>query len=98
MDATLVWQAIKSEKNVALFEKMQVMSPKETEARADVMHEHYAGVVEMEAICMMDMIKQHVLPAVYRIRKVPAWRVGMIRTGSPYGALPEGDAFLNAGF
>ena len=28
-----------------------------------VMHEHYAGSVEMEALCMVDMIKQHIIPS-----------------------------------
>merc|ERR1712023_394454 len=39
------------------------MTPKETVARADVMHDHYAGIVEMAAQCMIDMIKQHVIPS-----------------------------------
>merc|ERR1712100_551267 len=51
-------------KNVALFEKMSVMNQKECIARTAVNHEHYAGTVEMEALCMVDMIKQHVLPSV----------------------------------
>merc|ERR1711935_1264908 len=35
-------------KNTELFEKMKVMSAKECVARTTVMHEHYAGSVEME--------------------------------------------------
>merc|ERR1711998_632301 len=51
-------------KNVALFEKMSVMNQKEMDARTIVMYEHYAGYVEIEAGTMVDMMKQHVIPAV----------------------------------
>jgi len=50
--------------NIALFEKMGVLSEKECIARTAVMHEHYFGTVEMEALTMVDMIKQHVLPSI----------------------------------
>ena len=36
-------QALSSEKNLALFEKMNVLSNKEAEARTEVMLDHYAG-------------------------------------------------------
>ena len=47
----------------ALFSKMGVFSEKECIARTAVNHEHYAGTVEMEALCMVDMIKQHIIPS-----------------------------------
>jgi glutamine synthetase len=50
-------------KSIALFESMKVLSAKECEARANVMFGHYAGIVEIEALCMVDMINQHVLPS-----------------------------------
>ena len=50
-------------KNTALFSKMGVMSAEECVARTAVMHEHYAGSVEMEALCMVDMIKQNIIPS-----------------------------------
>ena len=50
-------------KNTALFSKMGVMSEEECHARTAVMHEHYAGSVEMEALCMVDMIKQNIIPS-----------------------------------
>ena len=34
------------------------------EARKEVILDHYTGTVEMECLCMIDMIKQHVIPAV----------------------------------
>lgn len=51
-------------KNIALFEKMGVLTGAECEARQDVIHDHYTGTVEMEALCMIDMINQHVIPSV----------------------------------
>ena len=39
------------------------MSAKECEARAEVMHDHYTGYVEIEALAMLDMLKQHGKPA-----------------------------------
>jgi len=50
-------------KNTALFESQKVMSEKECVARTAVMYEHYAGSVEMEALSMVDMIKQHIIPS-----------------------------------
>merc|ERR1712228_247830 len=51
-------------KNIALFEKMKVLSEKEAVARTIVMYDHYSGSVEMEALTMVDMINQHVIPSV----------------------------------
>lgn len=47
-----------------------VFSEKECIARTAVMHEHYFGTVEMEALTMIDMIKQHVLPSIKKVRPV----------------------------
>jgi len=54
---------LRSPKNLELFERMGVLSSEEAIARVAVMHDHYAGTVEMEALCMLDMIKQHVIPS-----------------------------------
>jgi glutamine synthetase len=53
-----------AEKNIALFEKMQVFTEEELAARQDVLHDHYTGTVEMEALTMIDMINQNVIPSV----------------------------------
>merc|ERR1712038_839725 len=53
-----------SDKNVALFEKMGVMGKEECGAREAVLHDHYAGTVEMEALSLADMINQHIIPSV----------------------------------
>mmetsp|Transcript_4807 Transcript_4807/g.14021 ORF Transcript_4807/g.14021 Transcript_4807/m.14021 type:complete len:711 (-) Transcript_4807:93-2225(-) len=52
-----------ADKNIALFEKMGVFTADELAARQDVLHDHYTGTVEMEALCMIDMINQHVIPS-----------------------------------
>ena len=59
-------QRLAEEKNVQLFKSMGVLSPEETDARRVVLLKHYAGTVEMEAGCMVDMIVQHVIPAVHK--------------------------------
>ena len=53
---------ISDPKNVALFEKLNVMTKEECDARAQVMFQHYSGTVEIEAKCMIDMIVQNVIP------------------------------------
>jgi glutamine synthetase len=55
---------LSSEKNVKLFQKMNVMNQEECQARETVLHNHYTGTVEMEALCLVDMINQHIIPAV----------------------------------
>jgi len=62
---------ITSEKNIALFEKMGVLTSDECAAREAILHDHYYGTVEMEALCMIDMINQHVLPSVRAAGKGP---------------------------
>jgi glutamine synthetase len=51
-------------KNVALFEKMGVLTETECVARQDILHDHYTGTVEMEALCLIDLLNQHIIPSV----------------------------------
>merc|ERR1711935_322575 len=44
--------------------KMGVLTAEECAARQDVIHDHYSGTVEMEALTLIDMINQHVIPSV----------------------------------
>merc|ERR1712151_1040081 len=53
-----------AEKNIALFNKMKVFSKEECHSREVVLHDHYSGTVEMEALCLVDMINQQILPVV----------------------------------
>jgi glutamine synthetase len=52
------------EKNVKLFGEMGIFNEKECVARREVMLNHYIGTVEMEALCLIDMINQHIIPSV----------------------------------
>jgi glutamine synthetase len=53
-----------ADKNVALFQKMGVLSKEELESRQMIMYEHYTGTVEMEALTLIDMLNQHIIPSV----------------------------------
>lgn len=53
-------------KNVKLFESMNVLTAAECAARQTINLDHYVGSVEMEVLCMIDMINQHVIPSVKR--------------------------------
>jgi glutamine synthetase len=59
-------------KNVNLFSTMGVLTAEECAARRNVMLEHYAGTVEIEAKCMVQMLNQHVIPSVKRAEVGPS--------------------------
>jgi glutamine synthetase len=50
-------------KNVELFGTHKVFTPEECAARQEVLLGHYTGTVECEALTMVDMIHQHVIPS-----------------------------------
>mmetsp|Transcript_16003 Transcript_16003/g.50295 ORF Transcript_16003/g.50295 Transcript_16003/m.50295 type:complete len:448 (-) Transcript_16003:74-1417(-) len=50
------------DKNIEMFSSLGVLKKEECIARMDVMHTLYAGAVEMEAMCMVDMINQQIVP------------------------------------
>ena len=56
-------RTLSSDKNKAIFDEMDVMTSEECVAREAALHDHYTGTVEMEALCMIDMINQHILPS-----------------------------------
>jgi len=56
-------QALTADKNIALFDSLGVMSSVETLARAEAMHDQYAGMVEIELKCMIEMITRQAVPA-----------------------------------
>jgi len=58
------YKTMTSDKNCALFDKMKVMNREELEARTAVNYTQYVGTVEMEVLCMIDMLNQQVIPAV----------------------------------
>ena len=57
---------MEADKNIALFESLNILSREECEARAQIMCDHYSGTVEMEALCMIDMINKQIIPAATR--------------------------------
>jgi glutamine synthetase len=64
IDSTV--EAIKcftSPKNMNLFKEMNVLSNEECESRQQIMLNHYIGTIEMECLCMIDMIQQHIIPS-----------------------------------
>jgi len=62
-------KTLTAEKNVALFEKMGVMSEAECQSREIVLHDHYTGSVELEALTLIDMLNQHIIPSVEKAGK-----------------------------
>ena len=50
-------------KNVALFGTHKVFTAEECDARQAVLLGHYTGTVECEALSMIDMVAQHVIPS-----------------------------------
>jgi len=56
-------QALCDQKNIELFERLSVMTSEETLARAESMHDQYAGMVEIEVKCMVEMITRSCVPA-----------------------------------
>ena len=53
-------------KNADLFSQARVLSETELHARYEIMLQHYAKEVKIEALTMLDMIRKDVLPAVSR--------------------------------
>lgn len=50
-------------KNVELFKELGIMTAEECQARQVVMLNQYIGVVEIEALTMVDMINHHIIPS-----------------------------------
>ena len=55
--------AMTSEKNIALFEEMGVLSRVEVMSRYEVIIEHYAKVLHSEAMTMLEMANKQLIPA-----------------------------------
>jgi len=52
-----------TKKNIAVFEKMGIYTPEETEARAEVMYEAYITTLTVEAETMVGMVETGIIPA-----------------------------------
>ncbi|KAL1495368.1 hypothetical protein AB1Y20_016737 [Prymnesium parvum] len=72
--------SLSAEKNVKLFEKLGVMTPEETNAREEAMHDQYSGMVEIELKVMVEMINRKCIPAC-KAAGLPASTVGALEKG-----------------
>ncbi len=57
------------DKNIALFETHKVFSRQEVLSRYEIMLENYIKVIDIEALCMLDMARRMILPAAIRYSK-----------------------------
>ncbi|NLB29896.1 MAG: glutamine synthetase type III, partial [Clostridiales bacterium] len=53
-----------TEKNVDLFEKMNVYTRKELESRYEIFLENYSKTINIEALTMIDLVRHEIVPAV----------------------------------
>ena len=58
-------------KTISLFESCGVLTAEECHARKSIMLDHYVGTVEIEVNCLVDMLNQHVIPAVKKANVGP---------------------------
>lgn len=63
VDAT---EALVSDKSIALFSKYGIMDKVELEARAEILYDTYAKVINIEALTMIDMASKDILPSVIK--------------------------------
>ena len=61
---------MKDEKNVAMLERMRVLSAKEVSSRCEILLENYVKILQIEASTMTDMINHDILPAAVKYSKV----------------------------
>jgi len=62
-------KALISQKNVELFQRHAVFSPKELESRYEIHLESYAKTVNIEANTMVEMTRRQIIPAVVKYAK-----------------------------
>lgn len=71
--------ALASAKSVALFEKFGVFTAAELESRVEVLYEHYAKAINIEARTMIDMAGKQIIPAVIKYTKMLADSINAIK-------------------
>ena len=52
-----------AEKNISLFSEFSVFSPVEMQSRYEILNEEYSKTIHIEAVTMLDMIAQQIIPA-----------------------------------
>ena len=55
---------LKTEENIALFERHNVLSRSEINSRVDIVLENYSKTLHIEALTMIDMMNREVIPAI----------------------------------
>ncbi len=80
------YRTFTAEKNIALFERQGVMSRTEILSRQEILFEHYAKIVHIEAGTMIEMASRDILPAVFSYEKDLARNIESIKN-----VLDDGD-------
>lgn len=62
-------EALTTRKAVQLFEKFGIFTEAELQSRAEILYETYAKTINIEALTMIDMANQQIIPAVLRFSK-----------------------------
>jgi glutamine synthetase len=68
-DTPTALSAFSAKKNVELFDRYKVFSPRETESRANVLNQMYVHRVSVEALTMKDIASTLILPAAIEFQK-----------------------------
>jgi glutamine synthetase len=65
------------EKNIQVFSSLAVMTPREVEARQNMIYEHYTATVKLEANALIQMLNTGLIPACgEELRKLPTALLG----------------------
>ncbi len=72
-----------SDKNVALFERQKVLTREEVQSRYEIKLETYVKVIDIEALCMIDIARRLILPAALAYAKDVAQEVQLKRSVAP---------------
>ncbi len=62
-NTVLAIKQLKSEKSIAVFEQMGVLTETEIDSRYEIMLDHYSKTINVEALTLIDMIDRQLLPA-----------------------------------
>ena len=75
--------AFTAKKNIELFDKYKVFSPRETDSRATVQYQMYAHRVSVEASSMRDIAATMIVPAVIAYQTQVAQAIGAVHAVEP---------------
>ncbi len=62
-NTVLAIKQLKSEKSIAVFEQMGVLTETEIDSRYEILLDHYSKTINVEALTLIDMIDRQLLPA-----------------------------------